>query len=177
MVKISKKELYLRRSVNDDFRDIGADYLNKMVLYGYIDGLESGILVQDTGLLTEINEFIKYDDIISINALDISSLATATIGVLAGGIVTGIVSANYNTDYKSVKIKHKDGTIKITQVRKEDAIKFLGEIKKKINENKLEVTNKTSPIDEIEKAKFLLDDGAINEEEYLIIKKNILKKL
>lgn len=174
MVKISRKELYLRRSVNDDFRDIGADYLNKMVLYGYIDGVESGILVQDTGLLTEINEFIKYDDIISINnTIDINSLATTTLAVLAAGII----GAGYNADYTAVELKHKDGSIKITKVRKEDVIKFLGEIKKKINENKMEVTNTTSHIDEIKKAKLLLDDGAINEEEYLIIKKNILKKL
>ncbi len=65
----------------------------------------------------------------------------------------------------------------IGNIRNDDAFKFINLVKDKIREIKDKAINSTSPIEEIKMAKDLLDDGAITEEEFQIIKEKVMKKL
>lgn len=76
----------------------------------------------------------------------------------------------------TLKIIINGGTIKLKRVKQKDADKFILAVRKKIEEtNKVENTSKLSPMDEIRKAKELLDMGALTEEEFSRIKEKYLE--
>ncbi|OEC84621.1 MULTISPECIES: hypothetical protein [Methanobacterium] len=79
-----------------------------------------------------------------------------------------------------LKLMVNGGTIKIKDVNQKEANKFIiavSEKLKELEEEKIENTGEISPMDEIKKAKELLDIGALNEEEFIEIKEKYLKKI
>ena len=72
-----------------------------------------------------------------------------------------------------LKLMVNGGTIKIKDVNQKEANKFILAVREKLKEleeEKIENTSEISPMDEIKKAKELLDMGALNEEEFIKIK-------
>ena len=79
-----------------------------------------------------------------------------------------------------LKLMVNGGTIKIKDVNQKEANKFILAVREKLKEleeEKIENTSEISPMDEIKKAKELLDMGALNEEEFIKIKEKYLKKI
>jgi len=98
------------------------------------------------------DQFIRYGDITSI--------------ALEKGLV-----------YDRIDIMFAGGKIKIGLIDKVDGSDFVSSVQEQIanlrdiNENN---SKKSNPIDEIKKAKELLDSGAITEEEFVKLKKRII---
>ena len=72
-----------------------------------------------------------------------------------------------------LKLMVNGGTIQIKDVNQKEANKFILAVREKLKEleeEKIENTSEISPMDEIKKAKELLDMGALNEEEFIKIK-------
>ncbi|MEN6553194.1 MAG: SHOCT domain-containing protein [Methanobacterium sp.] len=95
--------------------------------------------------------------------------------------INGIYTEKDNS-IRGVKLKLmvNGGTIKIKDVNQKEADKFIIAVRKKLEEleeEKIENTSEISPMDEIKKAKELLDIGALNEEEFIKIKEKYLKKI
>lgn len=99
--------------------------------------------------LNEETELLKYVDIETIDILDESGL-------------------------KTIEIKSNDNIIKIKGVDPDSGINFVSKAQEKVKEAKPEIDAES--MDKIEKAKDLLDIGAISEEEFENIKRKILEK-
>jgi hypothetical protein len=79
-----------------------------------------------------------------------------------------------------LKVMVNGGTIKIKNVNQKEANKFILAVRKKLKEleeEKIENSCGISPMDEIKKAKELLDMGALDEEEFIKIKEKYLKRI
>jgi len=114
---------------------------------GFKFALEGTFTKRDKG-----DQFIRYGDITSI--------------ALEKGLV-----------YDRIDIMFAGGKIKIGLIDKVDGSDFVSSVQEQIanlrdiNENN---SKKSNPIDEIKKAKELLDSGAITEEEFVKLKKRII---
>ncbi len=75
---------------------------------------------------------------------------------------------------KTIEIKSDDNIIKIKGVDPDSGINFVSKAQQKVKEAKPEIDAES--MDKIEKAKDLLDIGAISEEEFENIKRKILEK-
>jgi hypothetical protein len=168
MVKIPRKEMRLRNQVNHKFISNGVDFSDDMLIYG--NGAGGGILLQPEGLLTADNKFIHYRDIKSIKEkININKDEFLAFGLIGMGFDIA--------NSKTIEIKFNEDKILIGNIRNEEAFKFINSVKDKIRETEDKSKNTTSPVEEIKMAKDLLDDGAITEEEFQIIKEKVLKKL
>lgn len=116
---------------------------------------KDGLSLKKTGRLIGLNKgekFVEYEDITGIEFKK---------GVVWGDL---IISAS------GMKIE-------VERVKKNEGDAFVAVLRSKLEETrkeKLRKPEKISPMDEIKKAKELLDSGAITEEEYENIKKKYL---
>jgi hypothetical protein len=113
---------------------------------------EEGLKFNKKSMIEGLNkgtELLKYEDIENIEILDESGLET-------------------------IEIKSNDNIIKIKGVDPDLGINFVSNAQEKIKEAKPEIDAES--MDKIEKAKDLLDIGAISEEEFENIKRKILEK-
>ncbi len=116
---------------------------------------KEGISLKKTGRLLGVNKgekFVEYDD------------------------VTGI-EFKKGLMYGELEIHTSGMKIEVERVKKDEGDAFVTLLRNKLEQTrneKLGKTGKASPMDEIKKAKELLDSGAITEEEFEIIKKKYL---
>ena len=116
---------------------------------------DDGLSLKTTGRLTGRNKgekFVEYDDITGIE--------------FKKGVVWG-----------DLEISTSGITVEVERINKNEGDAFVTVLRDKLEENrenKLGKTNQPSPMDEIKKAKELLDSGAITEEEFENIKKKYL---
>lgn len=114
-----------------------------------------GILLKKTGKLIGWNKgekFVEYEDITGIEFKK---------GVLFGDIE--ITASGMKIEVERVQKNEGDAFITVLRNKME-----------KTRKEKFKTTEKISPMDEIKKAKELLDSGAISEEEYVKIKNKYL---
>jgi hypothetical protein len=116
---------------------------------------KDGLSLKKTGRLTgwdKGGQFVEYDDITGIE--------------FKKGLVFG-----------NLEISTSGITIEVERINKKEGDAFVAVLRNKLEESRKErmgKSNKISPMDEIKKAKELLDAGAITEEEYENIKKKYL---
>lgn len=116
---------------------------------------KDGLSIKNTGRLLGINkgdQFVEYEDITGIK--------------FKKGLVFG-----------ELEIFTPGRKIEVERVKKDEGDAFVTLLRKKLEETRKETVGepqKVSPMDEIKKAKDLLDAGAITEEEFEIIKKKYL---
>lgn len=113
---------------------------------------EEGLKFNEKGViegLKEGAELLRFEDIETIDILDESG-------------------------FKTIEIKSNDNIIKIKGVDPDSGINFVSKAQEKVRESKPEIDAES--MDKIEKAKDLLDIGAISEEEFENIKRKILEK-
>lgn len=80
--------------------------------------------------------------------------------------------------FGTVEIRFSGGKIKIDNVNKELGNLFVSNVKRRmINANKNTSANNINPIDEVKKAKDLLDAGAISQEQFEQIRDKYLKMI
>ena len=133
-------------------------------------GVGKSISMEETGIRTGDGQFVLYADITSVEEKrNVSRQGTIAFGVigLAGGLTL-----------KTVEIKFVGGKLIIRDVKKDYATKFVHSVRKMISnkrkKSRSNTINKPNILEDIQKAKKLLDNGAINQEEFEIIKKKIL---
>lgn len=116
---------------------------------------KDGLSLKKTGRLIGLNKgekFVEYEDITGIE------------------FKKGLV-------YGDLKIFTSGMKIEVERVKKNEGDAFVTVLRNKLKETrneKLEKPEEVSPMDEIKKAKELLDSGAITEEEFENIKKKYL---
>jgi Short C-terminal domain/Bacterial PH domain len=116
---------------------------------------EDGLSLKKTGRLIgrdKGEKFVEYDDITGVE--------------FKKGVVWG-----------DLEISTSGITIEVERINKNEGDAFITVLRDKLQETrkeKLGKSGKISPMDEIKKAKELLDSGAITEEEYEKIKKKYL---
>ncbi len=116
---------------------------------------KDGLSLKTTGRLTGRNKgekFVEYDDITGIE--------------FKKGVVWG-----------DLEISTSGITVEVERINKNEGDAFVAVLRDKLEENRKEKIGKVdqlSPMDEIKKAKELLDSGVITEEEFENIKKKYL---
>lgn len=141
----------------------------------FITGKGAGDLIHmvNNGIKTGDNQFIPYQNITSIQPKTNISKDTAKFGVI--GVAGGLT-------LQTVEISFIGGKIIIKDVNKAEADKFIKAVRMKITkqtslpENEKSKLNE-SKLDEIKKAKDLLDAGAISQEQFEEIRDKYLKMI
>ncbi len=116
---------------------------------------KDGIKLKKSGRITRRNkreQFVEYDDITGIE--------------FKKGLVFG-----------DLEIKSSEMKLEVERVKKNEGDAFVTVLRNKLDEvrkQKMGKTKQVSPMDEIKKAKELLDAGAITEDEFENIKKKYL---
>jgi hypothetical protein len=178
LLRISNKENKTRILARKKFESFNVDISdNDIIVYGA--GVGGGILSQNKGLLTADNQFIKYEDVISIkDKIDVNVDSIINFGLI--GVALD------NSTFKSIEIIFSGGKLNINNVRKTNAMSFIdtvkkrvneATVKKRVNETKSAIEKTQNPLDQIEKAKTLLDKNIISEEEFQTIKKKFMERL
>lgn len=133
-------------------------------------GIGKSISMEETGIRTGDGQFVLYEDITSVEEkTNVSRQGAIALGVigLAGGLML-----------KTVEIKFIGGTLTIRDVNKDYANKFVHSVRRMISSKRKKSMsrsiNEHNVLENIQKAKNLLDNGAITQEEFEIIKKKIL---